>query len=113
MNKKLQVTGQGLQEWDRQELMLEKIKKKEIKNPLIYEEFIYEKNEWDNIPGIVPKYVIYLSKYISGLSSFCYNLSQKETVNSIRDYTEDQLKEIRQIIEDKRNADLEEKKEIN
>lgn len=86
--------------------MLEKIKKKEIANPLIYDEFLYEKNEWDNIPGIVPKYVIYLSKYIKGLSEFCYTLSQKETVNSIRDFTEDSINVLKTDIENKRTVDL-------
>jgi hypothetical protein len=33
-----------------------------------YNKFAYEKHEWDNIPTIVPRYVIYLAKYVEGMS---------------------------------------------
>jgi hypothetical protein len=52
---------------------------------LIYKEFIYNKHDWDNIPSIVPKYVIYLSKYIRGISGFCKEVSELETTAEIKD----------------------------
>ena len=58
--------------------MLAKIENQKIKDPLVWEQLKYERNEWDNIPGIVPKYVIYVSKYVEGISAFCKKLHDAE-----------------------------------
>lgn len=35
---------------------------------LQYKQIKYHKHEWDNIPPVVPKFIINLSKYVKGLS---------------------------------------------
>jgi len=57
-----------MHEWEKQEKLLEKIETQEIDDCLQYNVFAYEKHEWDNIPSIVPRYVIYLSKYMAGIT---------------------------------------------
>ena len=73
-----------MHEWEKQEVLLEKIESLDIEDCLIYNHFAYQKHEWDNIPGIVPRYVIYLSKYISGLSSTCKEFSERESAYDLR-----------------------------
>jgi len=58
--------------------LLAKIENQKIKDPLVWEQLKYERNEWDNIPGIVPKYVIYVAKYVEGISAFCKKLHDAE-----------------------------------
>ena len=81
-----------MHEWERQDKLLEKVENLQIANCLEYNVFKYEKQEWDNIPGIVPRYVIYLSKYIEGLSSICNDFNSRETTLSLRDDLVAQLK---------------------
>lgn len=80
-----------MHEWERQDKLLDKVENDKIDNCLNYQKFKYQKQEWDNIPGIVPRYVIYLSKYIEGLSIFCSDLNARETVASLRTDMEGKL----------------------
>ena len=52
-----------------QEEHMEEILKYEVENPLIYQEFEYDKNQWDNIPSIIPKFVLFMSKHLEGLAN--------------------------------------------
>ena len=56
-----------------------------------YNKFAYEKHEWDNIPTIVPRYVIYLAKYIEGISEFCFEVRARETTLDLRNDLSQQL----------------------
>ena len=59
-----------------------------LDNPLVYERIPYVSREWDNIPPIVPRYVIQLSKYMAGVTKQVKYQSELETVASLRDFTE-------------------------
>ena len=56
-----------------------------MENCLFYKDFHYLKHEWDNIPIIVPRYLIYLSKYINGLANFCKRIDDGESTISLRE----------------------------
>ena len=51
---------------------------------MMYKDFQYERHEWDNIPIIVPRFIIYMSKYVKGLSSFAKRQSEMETTEELR-----------------------------
>ena len=73
-----------MHEWDSQEKLLANLEEQEVKNVLEYVDFRYQRHEWDNIPTIVPRYTIYLSKYVKGLTAFCKIVSEAESTESIR-----------------------------
>jgi len=73
-----------MHEWEKQEMLLEKVESYEIDDVLTYNTFVYEKHEWDNIPGIVPRYVIYLAKYMSGICAVCKEFAIRENVKDLR-----------------------------
>ena len=73
-----------MHEWERQDKLLDKIEKIEIEDCLQYKQFTYEKQEWDNIPGIVPRYIIYLSKYMQGITAICHDFHSRETTQDLR-----------------------------
>lgn len=42
-----------------------------VKDPLTYQEFQYDKTEWDNIPTILPRFILFLSKHLEALTNKC------------------------------------------
>ena len=102
-----------MHEWEKQDKLLEKIEEQKLENCLVYNSFAYEKQEWDNIPGIVPRYVIYLAKYMEGIVNFCHNQSLCETTKDLRLYTENTFDSTNVKIDDLRQQDLYEKEKIN
>ena len=81
-----------MHEWEKQEKLLEKIESQTLQNCLVYNRFAYDKHEWDNIPSIVPRYTIYLAKYMSGLCEVANDLYSREHVKDLRADIENQLK---------------------
>ena len=73
-----------MHEWERQEVLLDKIENIEVDDVLVYNSFPYEKHEWDNIPGIVPRYIIYLSKYMNGICAISNEFNSRETTLALR-----------------------------
>lgn len=73
-----------MHEWERQEVLLDKIEEQKVDDVLIYNKFNYEKHEWDNIPGIVPRYIIYLSKYMDGICQVSNEFDSRESTYSVR-----------------------------
>jgi len=57
-----------MHEWESQEKLLENWEMQEVKDPLNYNEFLYERHEFENIPAVVPRFSIYLAKYVKGLT---------------------------------------------
>lgn len=78
-----------------------------------YNKFAYEKHEWDNIPTIVPRYVIYLSKYVEGISQFCLEVRNRETTKDLRDHMTQQLAKTTELIQNNRDHDNQEKEVLN
>ena len=68
--------------------------------------FAYEKHEWDNIPSIVPRYVIYLSKYMSGICSITKEIMDRETTYDLRMDMEMKDDNTNKAIKDHRATDL-------
>lgn len=71
------------------------------------------KQEWDNIPGIVPRYIIYLSKYVNGLSDVCREFTERETVAQLRLMMEGELKQTNVNFVEFKKLDQTYKTEIN
>lgn len=44
--------------WQSQDDFMKGLEHEPLSNPLIYEKIDYQSREWDNIPPIVPRYVI-------------------------------------------------------
>jgi hypothetical protein len=79
---------------------------------LVWEALHYERNEWDNIPGIVPKLVIYVTKYVEGIATFCKKIHDAEQVDQLRGFAEAELKKTNDTIVSNRKKDKKEKEEI-
>ena len=44
--------------WQSQDDFMKAIEAEKLDNPLVFERIPYQSREWDNIPPIVPRYVI-------------------------------------------------------
>ena len=74
--------------WQSQDDFMKTLEAEPLDNPLVYEKIPYYSREWDNIPPIVPRYVIQLSKYMDGVTKQVKYQSELETVASLREFTE-------------------------
>lgn len=101
-----------MHEWEKQEKLLEKIESQEIDDCLSYNIFAYEKHEWDNIPSIVPRYMIYLSKYMAGICETCKEVTDRETTWDLRKDMENRDGVVHDLFKSSRNTDLAEKKAL-
>jgi hypothetical protein len=50
---------------------MEELRKYEVEDALMYKEFEYDRNEWDNIPTIVPRFVLFMSKHLDAIVGKC------------------------------------------
>ena len=60
-------------------------------DPLDYSEFEYDKSEWDNIPMIIPRFTVFISKNLESLSQKCKEKFNEETTESLRFDIEGQI----------------------
>ena len=95
-----------MHEWEKQEVLLDKIESQQIANCLDYNVFAYERHEWDNIPGIVPRYVIYLAKYMQGICDACKEFDGRETTLQLRNDMQNKMDTQNQASRDMREVDL-------
>ena len=102
-----------MHEWESQEKLLENWELQEVHDPLKYQEFIYERHEFENIPGVVPRFSIYLSKYIKGLSSFCQTMSKGEPTAKLRSDLESQILTLKSELTEERDRNTNEKSQIH
>jgi hypothetical protein len=84
-----------------------------LENCLTYNHFAYEKHEWDNIPAIVPRYIIYLAKYMDGICAFCTDVDSREHTRDLRQSIEHRLSLTDEHINKNRSDDLFEKGNIS
>ncbi len=54
-----------------QEEQIDEMLSYSVTNALSYKEFSYNRNQWDNIPPIIPKFVLFLSKHLEALVNKC------------------------------------------
>ena len=96
-------------DWEIQKASVNEFKDEKLNNVLNYQEVPFACHEWDNIPTIVPKMLIYIEKYVKGFSEIFKELLSKIDTVSLQD----QMLEItnRMIVEAKetRQSDLVEK----
>ena len=52
---------------------------------MLYEEVDYDKSEWDNIPWIIPRYCIHLSKHLESLTEHYRIKCTEETTKELRE----------------------------
>lgn len=99
-----------MHEWESQEKILSALELQDVENFMVYKEFQYQRHEWDNIPIIVPRFIIYLSKYIKGMTTYVKRLDESESTLSLRQDLDSKYQELNELIEVKREEDLQEKK---
>jgi len=81
-------------EWTHNDALMLQLEGQRIENPLLYTKIVYPHHEWDNIPPVIPKFIIQLEKYMQGITENLTEASKLETVSSIRTYAEKEVSEI-------------------
>ena len=65
-----------------------KLEGKRIENPLVYSKIQYPSHEWDNIPPVIPRFIINLEKYMEGVTVMLMDQSKLETTANLRSWSE-------------------------
>ena len=78
-----------------------------------YQKFKYEQTEWDNIATVVPRFLIYLEKYMCGISAKCHEFNEREHIDHLREDFQDQVDRTNDDVSRNREDDQQEKSEIN
>ena len=55
-NNKLQMMHQ----WESLKNMIVDWEKQKVNDPFVYEMFKYNPEEWDNVPGVIPRFTFYM-----------------------------------------------------
>lgn len=74
-------------EWCHQDEFMLQLEGQRIENPLVYSKLKYPSHEWDNIPPVIPKFIIQLEKYMEGITSLLKNSADLETVAELRGWS--------------------------
>ena len=99
-----------LHEWNQHSgKALQKMEGKEIENCLNYVKFKYDQTEWDNIATVVPRFSLYLEKYLSGISSVCHEFNERETVSQLRFDLEGDIMVTNKTVAANKETDISEK----
>eukprot|EP00347_Sterkiella_histriomuscorum_P021096 403335268 len=69
-----------------------------IKDPLHYEEVEYDKTEWDNIPWIIPRYCIHLSKHLQSITTHYKSKCEEESTQELRDSLTKDIEEVETLV---------------
>ena len=65
-----------------------KLEGQRIENPLVYSKIQYPSHEWDNIPPVIPRFIINLEKYMEGVTTMLMDQSKLETTANLRSWSE-------------------------
>jgi len=58
-----------MHEWKSQEKLIDEMDRTDPDlDPLNYKIYLYEKNEWDNVPSVIPAFSFHIQRYVRGLS---------------------------------------------
>ena len=56
----------------------------EITDCLQYQKFQYADTEWNNVSDVIPRFLVYMEKYIAGLSEKCNEFNEREHIDLLR-----------------------------
>ena len=79
-------------EWQSQDNFIQDLDTERIDNIFVWTHIEHHHRDWDNIPPVVPQYCIQLGKYMEGVLKILKEQHDLETVISLRNFTELQLK---------------------
>lgn len=86
------IKPRDAREWTHQDEFMLQLEGQRIENPLVYNKIQYPSHEWDNIPPVIPKFIIQLEKYMEGITSLLKTQAALETVAELRTWSDAQVK---------------------
>lgn len=82
-----------------QEDTIEEFLNYQVADPLSYSEFSYDKSEWDNIPTIIPRFTLFLSKHLQALTGKCHERFTQISTPELEAKIEGKLKDLEEKFE--------------
>ena len=82
-----------------QERLVKEYLNYKVEDPLQYERFHYPLNEWDNIPPILPRFILTMNEHLKALVDSWKNKFKEEKTIDLRMDLENQNKELHNKID--------------
>lgn len=73
-------------------------------NQFKYDRFTYEKDEWDNVPSVIPRFMFYIQAYMEKEVEFSCKLDQCQTTFDLKNEIYGQLKIHKEIMDAEEKA---------
>lgn len=77
-----------------------------------YARFKYERNDWENVAPIVPRFLRHIEKHVTTLNDMTNEMYLRETTMKLREFTEYELAKNNEFLANQRFTDIEEKEKI-
>ena len=77
-----------------QEKLIKEYLKYKVDDPLKYEEFKYPLNEWDNIPPILPRFILTMNRHLIAIVHAWSEKFKEETTIDLRKDIQSKLNDI-------------------
>lgn len=84
---------------DSQEDQIDEFLAYTVDDPLVYEEFNYDKAEWANIPSIIPRFITFMSKHLEALTQKCNERFSQVSTPALQAQMEDQINALKSRID--------------
>ena len=78
--------------WSSMQKLLEEFENPKIENPFEYEDFSFQREEFDNVPPVVPRFQFYIQARIRPLVEYLNLLKKSMTVYELKDETQKNFK---------------------
>lgn len=94
---------------ENQERLVKQYLKYQVEDSLKYEEFKYPLNEWDNIPPIIPRFILTMNQHLKSIVATCRDKFKEESTYNLRTDLESQ----NSALHEKIDRILAEQQEVN
>jgi hypothetical protein len=103
-----------MHKWESQEKLLAKFEADQqvSSNNFDFKDFHYERDDFDNVPTVVPKFLLWLQHQVKPLYAWIKAELEMQTTASLKDEVQDWMKDLDGKIEVKEQAALERENKI-
>ena len=103
-----------IHDWQKGKLKrIQKYDRAEITDCLQYQKFKYSDDEWANVSDVIPRFLVYMEKYMTGISEKCNEFNEREHIDLLRSEMEITFRLHTKNADISRTVDLNEKKVSN
>ena len=96
-----------MHKWESVPRLINEFEHQDVGEPFIYKDFVYNLDEFDNVPPVIPRFQFYLQLNIKPLFTYVKELREAQQVHELRDESIKLVKQTNTVMDQKEQALLE------